>query len=341
MQNRTILLLKSLALNLPILRRWGYIFPRVVTLVVEHGMSAHIQAALTNFSYNTVHAKAVKNSDFDFDYNYVKGTKCDIRENAKVHLLQDAQGNGGLPVLLTENPVIEDAERNCFFIFLEERTFTSNFKSDEIVPHSKDLECIHKKMFEMVDSEMSEEEKILCGAALFLEPFCHRSEDFRLDELIELAHRLCVIDEEARDAHDVGDAFVKELFVWQENAAFENILDVNTVFDTEVDVKASIFFDDNFIYVHEALFKLIVAPLRKYVPINVIKKRLFESGVIDTGSCVPTTYTVKMKTDFCGGEYGRIRMMRFRRELLRQPAGLDFVDVCCMTREGDGCDERN
>lgn len=320
-----ILILKSLAANLPILQSWGYIFPRLVRIVVEPGTQARVMDVLRNFS--DLPCNESWNSDFHF---YVTNTlNKDVISKLK-NGLYDRNADNGIIAIVTDNPVADDEQGNYFFVFLEERKYRVDYKIGEIVPYATDLEAIHNKLRSQDNYEMTEEERVLRAAVYFLEPyFFRKGELFRVDEFLELVHQMCIVDENARDTNDMPEIFVKYLFEWQEETNFSNISDLEAEIEVETDYDQTIFYDAENIYITEKMFKKIIEPMRAYVPINSIKKCLRDSGCLIVGNGKSAnTYTTKIDVSGAGGSENRIRTMKFKRKLLAVSGGLDFIDVC-------------
>lgn len=320
-----ILILKSLAVNLPVMYSWGYIFTRVLKVVVEPGMQVRAKDVLKNF----VTSKKREDWGSDFHFYVTNSSGKDIVSKTK-NTRFERNSKNGITTVITDNPIVEDEEGNYFFVFLEERQYSKGYEIGEIVPYPTDLEALHNKLRSQDNYEMTEEERILRAAVYFLEPyFFRKGELFRVDELLETVKQMCIVDENARDTNDMPEIFIKYLFEWQEETNFSNISDLEAEIEAETDYDQTIFYDAENVYVTEKMFKKIVEPMRAYVPINSIKKCLRDSGYLIVGNGnSANTYTTKIDVSGAGGSENRIRVMKFKRKLLAVSGGLDFIDVC-------------
>lgn len=319
-----ILILKTLAVNLPILQSWGYIFPRLLRLVVEPGMQARVMDALQNFE--SCESRNTWRSDFRFyvTNNPGKDFVTKIRNG-----LYQRNPKMGLPTIVTDNPIVDDEENSFFYIFMDERRYSSDYRIGEIVPYSSDLEAIHQKLSEQDDYELTEEERTLKAAVFFLEPYFFRKGKLeRIRELLDLVHSICIMDENVRDAaQDIPDVFVKCLFKWQEDTNFYDIVDMSGEGELVVELNEAIFYDDENVYMSEKMFKKIVEPMREYAPINSIKRSLREYEYLSVNkNSADNNYTTKVTIP--GSKGNRVRMMKFIRKSLLISGGLDFIDTC-------------
>lgn len=320
-----ILILKSLAVNLPILHSWGYIFPRLLRVVVEPGMQMRAKDVLKNFD----DSRNRDNWKSDFHFYITNALGKDIVSKVKDTIFERDSKNG-ISAVITDNPIVDDEEGNYFFVFLDERQYSTSYKIGDIVPHPSDIEAIHTKLMKKDDYEMMEEERILHAAVYFLEPyFFRKGELFRVDELLNLVHQMCIVDENARDTNDMPEVFIKYLFKWQEETNFSNISDLDAEIKVEIDSNETIFYDAKNVCMTEKMFKKIVEPMRAYVPINSLKKSLRDNGYLIVGNGnSANTYTTKIDISGTDGLENRIRVMKFKRKLLAVSGGLNFIDIC-------------
>lgn len=329
--NDYILILKSLAANLPILQSWGYIFPRLLRVVVEPGMQVRAKDALKNF----IDSENRENWSSDFHFYVTTSSGKDIVSKAKDALFERDYKNG-VTAVITDNPIVDDEEGNYFFVFLDERQYSINYSIGEIVPYPTDLEAIHTKLMKQEDYEQMDEERILRAAVYFLEPYFFRKGELsRVDELLDLVCQMCIIDENVRDTNDMPDVFIRYLFQWQEVTNFSEICDLEAGVEAKTDSDETIFYDANNVYISEKMFKKIVEPMRAYAPINSLKRSLSDNGylIVGKGSSIKG-YTTKIDISGIGDSESRIRLMKFKRELLAIHGGLNFIDVCYLAGVG-------
>lgn len=321
--NDYILILKSLAANLPILQSWGYIFPRLLRVVVEPGMQLRVKDALINFP----NSRNRDNWSSDFHFYITKASGKDVMFKVKDTLFERDFKNG-ISTVITDNPIVDDEEGNCFFVFLDERQYLASHRIGDVVPYPSDLEAIHTKLMKQDDYEMTEEERILRAAVYFLELyFFRKGELFRIDELLNLVDQMCIVDENARNTNDMPEIFIRYLFKWQEETNFSNISDLDAEIKEEADSDETIFYNAENVYITEKIFKKIVEPMRAYVPINFLKKSLRDNGYLIVGN-LANTYTTKVDISGADDAENRIRVMKFKRKMLAVSGGLNFIDVC-------------
>lgn len=329
--NDYILILKSLAANLPILQSWGYIFPRLLRVVVEPGMQVRAKDALKNFSAS----ENRENWSSDFHFYITTSSGKDIVSKVKDTLFERDYKNGIMAVI-TDNPIVDDEEGNYFFVFLDERQYSTSYSIGDIVPYPTDLEAIHTKLMKQEDYELMEEERILRAAVYFLEPyFFRKGELFRVEELLDFVRQMCIVDENVRDTNDMPDVFIRYLFEWQAETSFSKICDLEAGVEAQTDSDETIFYDAKNVYVTEKMFKKIVEPMRAYAPINSLKRSLSDKGYLIVGkSSSINGYTTKIDISGMGNPENRIRVMKFKRELLAVSGGLNFIDVCYFASAG-------
>lgn len=333
-----IMILKSLAVNFPILQSWGYIFPRLLKIVVEPGMQVRTLDALRNFNNQAYSTNWT--SDFHF---YVANTLSKDTISKMKMEIYERNPKTGICTVITDNPIADDEERNYFFVFLEEHNYQFNYRVEEIVPDTKDLESIHNKLRNQDETEMSEEERILRAAVYFLEPyFFHKAELSRVNELLDSVVHMCADDEVVREENDMSKVFLDNLYDWQEKTNFSNISDLDEGITSYTDINETVFYDEEFAYMTEKLFKRVVEPIREYAPINTLKRSLRDMGVISVDKgCTLNTYTIKVNIPRVGGSQDRVRMLRFKKESLAVAGDLDFILKCNLARKGDDYDEQN
>lgn len=150
---------------------------------------------------------------------------------------------------------------------------------------------------------------------------------------MSVAHNMCVQDEEVRDTYDIGEAFMKELTEWQRQTNFHDVYEMKLMDKLTSIEDDTMFYDEDFLYMPEKLFKQIAVSLLEYLPVNQLKRGLSECGVIVKEGSDSATYTVKIRIKAGDGGYERLRMLRMRREKLRPFGMLDFVDICNIKKE--------
>lgn len=327
-----ILILKSLAANLPILQTRGYIFPRTLKVIVEPGMQYRTMDVLRNFS-----KQDSDNWTSEFHFYSVNALPKDVFSRVEMEVQE------GISTVVTDNPIADDKEHNYFFIFLEERNHQLDYSIDEIVPNMKDLESVFNKLAGQDETEMSEEERILRAAVYCLEPyFFRKGELYRINELLDSVAHMCADDEVVREENDMSKVFLDNLYDWQERTNFSNLCDLDEGVASNADINETIFYSEDSVYIAEKLFKKIVEPIREYAPINTLKRSLRDNDVISVDKdCSVDTYTTQISVPCIEGSKNRVRMLRFKKDSLTKAGNLDFILKCSLASEGGKCDEWN
>lgn len=161
-----------------------------------------------------------------------------------------------------------------------------------------------------------------------------------MGELLEVVSQMCADDENSRNAKDISKVFLNQLFEWQMKRNFIKIWDIDKEIEVNADFNETMFYDSKFVYIPEKLFKKIVAPLREYAPINLLKRSLRDKNIISVEkNGLTNVYTSKIT--ILGNDYSRVRvrMLKFERNQLSISGGLDFVDMCYITELGGKEDE--
>ena len=331
-----ILILKSLAVNLPVLHSWGYVFPRLLRVVVEPGMQARTVDTLKVFDNYACNENW--SSEFRFYVTNVLSKEVVKKERMNLY---ERNAKDGILAVITDNPLVDDEDGDYFYVFLEDREYRFDYKIKEIVPRATDLDAIYDKLRSYVDNEMMEEERILRAAVYFLEPyFFRRNELHRIRELLEAVGQMCVDDENSRNAKDISQLFLNQLFDWQMERKFNRIWDIDKELELDADFNEIIFYDSKAVYIPEKIFKKIVAPLREYAPINLLKRGLRDKNIISAAkNGLTNVYTSKITILGNGYTRLRVRMLKFERKYLSISGSLDFVDMCYLTDMGGKEDE--
>ena len=316
----------------PILQTRGYIFPRTLKVVVEPGMQYRAMDVLRNFS-----KQDSDNWTSEFHFYSMNALPKDVFSKVEMEVQE------GISTVVTDNPIADDEEHNYFFVFLEERKHQLDYSIEEIVPNMKDLESIFNKLASQDETEMSEEERILHAAVYFLEPyFFRKGELYRINELLDSVAHMCADDDVVREENDMSKVFLDNLYDWQERTNFSNLCDLDEGVASNADINETIFYNEDFVYMAEKLFKKIVEPIREYAPINTLKRSLRDNDVISVDKgCSVDTYTVQISVPCIEGSKNRVRMLRFKKDSLTKAGDLDFIFKCSLASEGGDCDEWN
>lgn len=312
----TLLILKALALNYPILKSVGLVFPRLITIVVQPGDAANVANSLKNF-------KSVEdtNSDFVFRHANDRNTISKII-NEYLSKLGEILISDGLYVLITENPVIDEHTTEQFFVFFDERVESFSLGLEVIVPPSNQINSIIEMIKEYKKQAETIEECCLMVASNMIQPYEWLDIDRTM--LHEEVIKICARHDEVVNTNCVRDVFIKELYSWQEKNDFHEAYAVAEI-STNIcfDQNKIILYDDDSVYICNKLFLEIIKPLLKYVSIMVLKENLCKEGVLLTDRA--SGYTTKLSVNG-----NRIRVLKFNRDMLSADLALSFIDTCLM-----------
>lgn len=336
-----VMLLKALAINLPIVRDWGYVFPRLLTIVVNQGKMAMLMDTLRVFPREYV-AESV-NSEFRFHF-FPKG-KNHQKEQSEIalHCKTDNTGTNGLDVLITDNEIVEDLDFEKFFIFFDSDIPALSLDLQDFVPNANELKFIKSRAEKRnQDDTYSVEHQVLDLAALFIEPYLRKGHtEITIEQILETVNQLCIFDENVRETNDIVNVFCMSLENWRKNQQALRTVDLDNRYElTQINndsISDTLFFKGKYLYVKESKFKLILEKLNLGIPINLLKSKLRDAGVLVTDNNRTQNYVVKLRYVDSDGIEQSPRMMRLDLDKLSIPGELNFKDKCCLLGgNGDG-----
>ena len=339
---KKFLLLKSLGVNFPVLQDWGYSFPRLVTVVVPQGevqkatniFKSYFFTMLDEFSKKEDIRKALVSTHSAFViFPYKKSPRSDMVIDQLYALIQagfvDGEPIQAIPTLITDDYLVEDQEKKQFIVYVDTEVPTHNIPIKCVVPGADQLPLVKDKIDMVTRRGNSEEEKVLLAACCFMYPILkQQGKEEEIEELFREAQRLCWMEEEVRDLQGMDDLFLDVFNAWQDKEQFHDVYELpfidNVVMAGKDDV---IFYDEEYIFLSDMLFKTIVKPVLHIVPLSRLKQSLKEEGILtthkDTG-----TFTVKMPYVDDRGNKKRITMLRFLRRKLNRAGKLDIITTC-------------
>lgn len=328
-----IMILKSLAINLPILRSWGYVFPRLLTIVVNQGKMAMLMDTLRVFPREY----AEKNLNSEFRFHFFPKGYAHQKEQSEIALRckTDNTGTNGLDVVITDDEIVEDLAFDKFFIFFDDSDFpTVSLDLQDFVPKSNDLKFIMTSAERInQDEAYSVEQQVLNVAALFIEPYLRKGHtELTIEQILDTVNRLCAFDENVRETNDISNVFCVSLENWRKNQQELRIVDLNNRSElTQInwdDISEILFFKGKYLYIRESKFKSILEETNLGMPINLVKSKLRDAGVLATENNRTPNYVTKLRYVDSDGVEHSLRMMRFDLEKLSIPGELSFKDKC-------------
>ena len=345
MNKEILTLLCSIKENFPIMREWKIVTDRIPMLIVDDGkMGAAIRALASDRSeivreymkISTIKEK-LENTNSDFVFYPYEQTKRGrdfldfLIAQVKAGEFSDLVLNAML-LVITEGMPLECDLDDVFFICLE-GDFDSITDVGAVVPPDDQLTVVADQIRHIIKGQHSQEERFFLAAACFVYPyFAGMSCEEGYRNLLSCALELVVRDAENHDTEGLSDEFRKCLDGWCEKSAFINIFPLpNLDYLAEAKMDCALFYDENSVYMSDACFKRISAPLLKIFGSNFLKMSLGKENILYMRSA--KTYTSKMKYYDETNTYKRKDMLRFNREKLSSIGDMDFITKCKMKGE--------
>lgn len=348
-QKRQIMIcriIKSLATNYPILLDTGYGFEKLLVLVVRPGEMGIIMKALSDNNPLMIQESMVKgqaitsllaeNSKPVF-YPYTPSAKRrELLEVLKLLMktgIVENQNVSAMPILISEGIPPDIDLSDCFSIYFNGGLRGIVIQSREVVPADDQVPVVLDKIKDFAENAQTQEEKSLKAAACFLYPILKDGNAEKdLSEYLDLVAELTISDDENQDTNNLGENFLRELYRWQEASEFSNVYELpNLGMEATKDLEHVMFYDEQFIYIKDALFKEILGTLLKIFSVDALKNSLVQEKILCPSQA--KSYTVKVGYYNVAGEFCRIRMLRFDRNRLRMAGELDFIELCIDRRK--------
>lgn len=335
-------LLLSLALNYPILSAWGYTLKHPIACVIQTPEEAEaVLRYLQTFQEKKIitansSAKQVKrlleagNSEFIFFYYYDCPQMKNYLQQAIVAIQTGSSRSSvysALPFVFFY-PAVPDHLKSEFFLYFPTVGQELRREGDYIQKMLEFLEGQLPMIKDRIESlpKRNSYEGTLKASACFLLPLLKsRSENFEEDfqKFLLLCEGLCKKNEEAQDESGIVEAFTDLFYEYIQCA--ESLKACHRAKVWGGTDATELLFDQNFIYVTEGLFRDIVRPLRDMLSEPLIKETLKKEGVLCCNN--EKTYTVKVWTCNVYGATARIRMLKFRGELLNRMGDISLLDL--------------
>lgn len=344
-----LLLAKSAITNYPILAEQGWILNKPLLVIVnqqdvkfltdmllgpngqvlsQHATMKEIENALQ--SANSSAVVCVCNWNFKYEAHLLQA----LTEQYRVSVLNKV--NVALPVILSVGyPKCRNPE-DYFVISLTDLTLdVTQEMADKVVPPDITLQNVFSKIREILANTVtnSPEHVALIAAACCLFPNLsleNRTAEFQM--ILKRAEDLIELNEQNQELQGLGTLTIKEVFRWGKIQEFSRVFELpNLEMSVSSTLETSIFYDAEFIYFKDALFKQAVSGLLHLVSYDALKAGLATEEILcsDSGA----TYTSKMTYVTIAGEYARVRMLKFKREAFQGTfGGDDFIEQCMRYR---------
>lgn len=334
-------LLRSLAVNYPILLDIGYGFEKLLILVVGQGDVSAVIRAVGGDAPQIIHESMTRerilsilttvNSEPVFCLFSPTKKGYDLVGNLKAVLKTgtfDMRHISAVPILISERVPPDIDLSDCFSVYLNVGLQGLTIQRQEVVPPDDQVSVVLDKITDYAEDAATQEERSLKAAACFLYPiFKKENAEMYLPEYLKLVEELVFSDDENKDTNGLADIFVQELYRWQEKREFNKAYKLPYL-EMEVtrDFEEVIIYDEEFLYMKDALFKEISEVLIKTFPIDILKSCLAKEGILCQSK--ESSYTVKVGYYNLAGEFCRVRMLRFSRNRIRLAGELDFIELC-------------
>ncbi|HBI62744.1 MAG TPA: hypothetical protein DDY31_16315 [Lachnospiraceae bacterium] len=337
----TILILKSMGINYPVLKAYGLELAKPLLVIVDEGqlktaVNIFSDGGAPQISEYTREKERKKifsetNSKFViYPYSSTKKGKdflTFLSIVAKLGVMGETQINA-MPLVISEGIPLDIDLNDFFTVFINGNLSGVYIDGMTVVPPDRELAVVENQIKLRLSDVFSQEKKVLLAAVCFLYPNMF-SDNFQsgFENLLDCADRLTARNEENRDTNNLGEFFIQELYRWQERTGFCLIYALpNLEMSITENLHQVMVYNDDFLFVKEELFQEIATPFLGIFSIGVLKRELVKEGILCPENA--QTYTAKMSYYNVAGEYRRERMLRFKRSRLNCVGELDFVDLC-------------
>lgn len=337
----TIIILKSMAINYPILKGCQLELTKPLLVVVEKGQ---LKTTVNIFSdgnapciseYTRIkECKRIfseSNSTFViYPYSHTRKGKEFLSFLSTVVMagaIEETEINA-LPLVISEGIPI-DCDLDAFFtVFIDGNLDGVHVDGMIAVPSDRQLTLVENKINALILDGFSQDKRALFSAVCFIYPSTLDSKcQFSFDMLLCCAEKLLDFDDDNKGAGNLGDVFISELYHFIEGEEFFALHELPNLEMCAVEnFHQAVYFDSDFIFFKESFFKKIAEPLLRIFSLGVVKKALVQEGLLCPENT--RTYSVKMPYYDLFGVYRRERMLRFKRSRLNCVGELDFIDLC-------------
>ena len=344
---KTLLLLKSISLNLPILREFGCAPDKLMVLVVAKGQIASAIQILAGFKHQRISElmsrREIKKELMAAEPGFTFFVPSDSRRSKDVLDLLAAftKDLGGakdvisLPLIVTESMMLYGPDDEYFAIYLENEIAKRKIPLSAVVPPENQVEVIRDRVNEVVTGEKTQMEKALVAAAFCLYPMITNSgNEGTFPKYITLVDRLVEQEEDAKDTQDLITLFRKQLISWQRQTGFNHAYDREKIsLEVEKHLDDVILYDPESVYIPEKLFREVCEQLTVQFPINTVKATLRDKKILECNA--ERTYVCKVLYYNSAGVANRKRMLKFNRSMLTEAGETDIVEQCLSSKGDD------
>ena len=342
-----VTILKSFGINFPIVKAWGYEPTKLFMAVVESGQLKNAIELLSDIDMPKLNAlmgvKELQSVLTDHAltfavYPYVPNRKNKEFLSTLSGIVRVGEVNGeslrAFPIVVTEGVPEGIDLQDYFTIYLSGNLESIFLNENNVVPDDEQIPVVFDKLRAFLLSEQSLEERALLAATCFLYPnlIKHEVAETLFDKYIAVVKDMVIQDDENRDANNLKDIFIREMYQWQENTEFSDAYELPYLEMAVVDrIEKVILYDSDYLYLKESFFKDILERLLRIFSVDVLKRELLDASILSSDKS--KTYTVKVTYIDIAGQYQRERMLRFERKKMEILGDMEFIEQCISRRE--------
>lgn len=338
-----LLILKLLGITFPVLRSWSFILDRS-TVVINDNETQKFIRKLSNYKLN-IFSSADREEDIidslTKQYSelviYIYNGSAKSKEH--VALIETGIKSGMLrgkpllsvPIIISNGLLPSDLIRNPFYIELDELQKKYEVKVcsliEEYLPEDKELEVVKNEVEERCKNQTGRIEMTIMAAICFLYPQMKSKGNI---ELYELLHReaksIVVRANQLVDSDGIKDCFIAALEMWKRKTSSFMLCELPYLApQSEKAFTKTVFYDTEYVYMHNNLFRIICRPLTTKLGINSLKRMLAEEGVIVCNLEKSSTFTSKMTVKGSDNLPKRYDMIKLKADELSRAGELDFI----------------
>lgn len=344
---KILLIILSLGINYPILRELNLELSKLLLVIVDVGQSKTVLNILAPDDATRVDeimnikklGEIVTNVNSGFvAYSYFHSRRGRDFLNVLGAVAQSGRIMGekssAMPIVISEEMPTGCNTQDFFTICLNDGVGDIEVDHMLVIPPDDQLGVVFDKIRTIIRGEYPQDKKALLAAACFLYPNMVENElESEFSEVLECAQKLVEIDDNSHDMNNMGAAFIKAMYQWQEQEGFYDVYELpNLDMNTQSKLGQVILFDEEYIYMKESLFNIIAEPLLKICSVSALKTALVEADILRPERT--NTYTIKVGYYNLIGQYQRERMLRLRRSKISILGELEFVEICMDLKEG-------
>lgn len=338
-------IVKSLGLNGPLLKEWGYELTKLITLIVPEGQAITAMQLLACRDSIVINQgdrlssviKLLRSTCYSFVlFFFNPGGK--NSEEIKNCLLSIALSGSfenrpfhARIVLISECKYISDPQNDQFFVSFESLK-ELNLPIRSVVPDDDEVELVHDKVFSLTLDLEEDVGRALYAAAGFLYPMYSDS----FEAVLTAAELLVEENEFFHDESGLVQLFREGLFCWRRETHFSDVRELPFISMKELKTSGLdlICYDEQYVFIAENTFRKILPYIPSSIGPQAIKYGLKAGGLLIPEPGNAKSYSVKMLSKSDAG-VGRTHMLRFLRDKLVDRYGGKFIETCLFERSNE------